>query len=160
MAVELTEHDALTAHLSAELNIDPDDLVSPWHAALASAVGVRGRGAPALGRHAADACWDQGAVTFIAVLVALAVTGTTGAYLGGSSKVRASLRVVIGGAVALAFTYGIGRALGVSVWSERTVHGSTSLACTSHGFSSRRRWAHCLLKQSPASRYEELARRP
>ena len=53
-------------------------------------------------------------VTFIAVLVALALTGTTGAHLGGSSKVRASLRVVIGGAVALAFTYGVGRALGAS----------------------------------------------
>ena len=38
VAEELTEHDALAAHLSIELNIDQDDVVSPWHAALASAV--------------------------------------------------------------------------------------------------------------------------
>ena len=37
VAVELTERDALRAHLSMELNIDPDDLVSPWRAAAASA---------------------------------------------------------------------------------------------------------------------------
>ena len=38
VAAELTEHDALAAHLSAELNIDEDDIVSPWHAAFASAI--------------------------------------------------------------------------------------------------------------------------
>src|SRR5690242_19610588 len=38
VAVELTEHDALRAHLDAELNIDPDDLVNPVQAAFASAV--------------------------------------------------------------------------------------------------------------------------
>ena len=38
VAAELTAKDALKAHLSAELNIDQDDVVSPWHAALASAI--------------------------------------------------------------------------------------------------------------------------
>lgn len=37
-ATELTEKDALSAHLAVELNIDTDDVVSPWHAAFASAV--------------------------------------------------------------------------------------------------------------------------
>jgi hypothetical protein len=37
VAEELMDHDALTAHLSAELNIDESDVVSPWNAALASA---------------------------------------------------------------------------------------------------------------------------
>ena len=36
VAVELTRHDALRSHAEAELNIDPDQLVSPWAAALAS----------------------------------------------------------------------------------------------------------------------------
>ena len=53
-------------------------------------------------------------VTGLTVLVALALTGAIGAHVGGSSKVRASLRVVRGGAVALVVTYGIGRALGAS----------------------------------------------
>src|SRR6478609_2076630 len=38
VAIELTAHDVLAAHLSAELNIDADDVVSPWHAAFASAL--------------------------------------------------------------------------------------------------------------------------
>ena len=38
VAVELTEHDALSAHLDAELHLDPDELTSPWRAAGASAV--------------------------------------------------------------------------------------------------------------------------
>ena len=37
VAAELTQHDALAAHLDAELNLDPDDLASPVHAAAASA---------------------------------------------------------------------------------------------------------------------------
>jgi len=35
VALELTEHDALGTHAQIELGINPDDLVSPWHAALA-----------------------------------------------------------------------------------------------------------------------------
>ena len=38
VARELTEHDALAAHLDAELSIDPEDLTSPWQAAGASAL--------------------------------------------------------------------------------------------------------------------------
>jgi VIT1/CCC1 family predicted Fe2+/Mn2+ transporter len=38
VAAELTEHDALAAHLSAELNLDPDDFVNPVQAASASAL--------------------------------------------------------------------------------------------------------------------------
>ena len=36
VAKQLTEHDALGAHAEAELGIDPDDITSPWNAALAS----------------------------------------------------------------------------------------------------------------------------
>ena len=38
VAKQLTEHDALAAHAEAELGIDPDDITSPWNAALASMV--------------------------------------------------------------------------------------------------------------------------
>lgn len=114
VAVELTEHDALSAHLSAELNINPDDLVSPWQAALASAVAfVIGALLPLMVMVLMPAAFRV-PITFGAVLLALALTGALGAHLGGSSKARASMRVVIGGAVALVVTYGIGRALGAS----------------------------------------------
>ena len=53
-------------------------------------------------------------VTFVAVLVALAITGSLSARLGGARRSRAVLRVVTGGALAMAVTYGIGQLLGVA----------------------------------------------
>ena len=54
-------------------------------------------------------------MTFVAVLVALALTGALSAHLGGSDVRRAVLRVVIGGALGLAFTYGIGHLFGTAI---------------------------------------------
>ena len=54
-------------------------------------------------------------VTVVAVLIALAVTGSISARLGGASQGRAVLRLVIGGALALAATYAIGTLLGTTV---------------------------------------------
>ena len=51
-------------------------------------------------------------VTFIAVLIALGITGWASARLGGADPVRATQRVVIGGAIAMAVTYAIGRLVG------------------------------------------------
>ncbi|MEO6826372.1 MAG: VIT family protein [Microbacteriaceae bacterium] len=112
VAKELTEHDALSAHLSAELNIDADDVVSPWHAAFASAFAFTvGAILPMLAILLPPAPWRV-PVTFVAVLLALAITGTISAQIGGSSKLRASVRVLIGGALALAATFAIGNWLG------------------------------------------------
>jgi VIT1/CCC1 family predicted Fe2+/Mn2+ transporter len=114
VAIELTEHDTLAAHLSIELNIDQDDVVSPWHAAAASAAAFTiGAILPMLAILLPPADWRI-PVTFVAVLMALAVTGTLSATIGGSSRLRATLRVVIGGALALAATYGVGVLLGAS----------------------------------------------
>lgn len=114
VASELTAHDALSAHLSVELNIDQDDVVSAWHAAGASAVAfVIGAALPLLVILLTPSS-ARVAATFVAVLAALALTGAVGAHIGGSSKRTASLRVVIGGAIALAATYAIGTLLNVS----------------------------------------------
>jgi VIT1/CCC1 family predicted Fe2+/Mn2+ transporter len=111
VASELTEHDALAAHLSAELNIDADDVVNPWHAAIASAAAFTlGALLPMLAILLPPPAWRV-PVTFVAVLVALAITGAVAATIGGSSRARASLRVVIGGALALTATYAIGTLL-------------------------------------------------
>jgi VIT1/CCC1 family predicted Fe2+/Mn2+ transporter len=108
VATELTEHDALRAHLSAELDIDPDDVVSPWHAALASALSFFVGGAlPMLTILLPQAYRIP--VTFAAVIVALGLTGYAAAAIGGSPRGRAAIRVVIGGAIALAATFLIGR---------------------------------------------------
>ncbi|MBD8024270.1 VIT1/CCC1 transporter family protein [Microbacterium gallinarum] len=110
VAVELTERDALRAHLSMELNIDPDDLVSPWRAAAASALAfVCGGILPFLTILLPESVRIP--VTFIVVLIALAATGALGARIGGSPVPRATLRVVVGGAIALAATFAIGALL-------------------------------------------------
>jgi VIT1/CCC1 family predicted Fe2+/Mn2+ transporter len=111
VAKELTAHDALKAHLDAELNIDEDDVASPWQAAAASALAfVIGALLPFLVILLTPAS-VRIPVTFASVLVALAITGATSARIGGSPIVRAMLRVVIGGAIALAATYLIGHLL-------------------------------------------------
>ncbi|GAA2860508.1 VIT family protein [Paenarthrobacter ilicis] len=114
VAEELTEHDALAAHLSAELNIHENDIVSPWNAALASAVAFTlGAILPMLAILLPPADMRV-PLTFAAVLVALAITGALGAWIGGAPRLRAAVRVVIGGALALAATFTIGTLLGAS----------------------------------------------
>ena len=112
VATELTEHDALAAHLEAELGITEADVVSPWQAAGASALSfVIGAVLPLLAILLPPAGWRV-PVTFVAVLIALALTGALGARIGGSPIPRAAVRVVVGGAIALAATYLIGTLLG------------------------------------------------
>lgn len=114
VAVELTAHDALTAHLEAELGIRERDVVSPWQAAGASALAFAIGAVLPL---AAILLLPEAVripLTFVAVLVALAATGALSARIGGSPWLRPTVRVVIGGAAALAATFGIGTLLGAS----------------------------------------------
>jgi vacuolar iron transporter family protein len=114
VAHELTERDALAAHLDAELNLDPTDIVSPWRAALASAVAFTIGGVlPLLAVLIFPEAWRI-AATMIAVLVALAITGAIGARLGYSPILRPTIRVVLGGAIALAATFLLGRLVGTT----------------------------------------------
>ncbi|MCJ1712919.1 VIT family protein [Curtobacterium sp. VKM Ac-2922] len=114
VAGELTQQDALAAHLSTELGIDEDQVVSPWHAAFASAAAFSiGAVLPLLAILLPPES-IRVPVTFVVVLIALALTGATGARIGGGSIRRATVRVVIGGALALAATFVIGSLLGTS----------------------------------------------
>lgn len=114
VAEELTRHDALAAHLETELKIDADDIASPWQAAGASALAfVIGAVLPMVAILLPPADWRV-PITFVAVLVALAATGALGARLGGSPMLRPTVRVVVGGALALAATFAIGWLLGTT----------------------------------------------
>lgn len=114
VAEELTAHDALAAHLEVELGITEDSVVSPWAAAGASALAFTlGAILPLLAMLLAPAHLRV-AVTATVVLVALALTGYTSARIGGSAPLRPTLRVVVGGALALVATYTIGTLLGTS----------------------------------------------
>jgi VIT1/CCC1 family predicted Fe2+/Mn2+ transporter len=114
VAEELTAHDALSAHLEAELGINEDDVVSPWQAAGASALAFFiGALLPMLAILLPPAP-IRVPVTFAAVLIALALTGALSARIGGSHWMRPTVRVVVGGAVALAATFLIGTLLGTT----------------------------------------------
>lgn len=92
------------------------DLTNPWHAALASLLAfVLGGVVPLL---VVLAPWGSEArivATFAAVVVALVVTGSVSARLGGAPAGRAVLRNVVGGSVAMLVTYGIGTLVGLAV---------------------------------------------
>ena len=96
-----------------ELNIDPTNLTNPTHAAFASGVSfILGAIIPVLAILIAPTKYKVIA-TFASVLIALIVTGTLSAYIGGANKWVATLRVVLGGILAMIITFGIGKLFGV-----------------------------------------------
>ncbi len=115
VAEQLTAHDALAAHAEVELGVDPAEVVRPWQAAWASMLAFTVGALLPLLAILLPPPPVRIPLCFVAVLVALAVTGTTSARLGEAPPVRATLRTVAGGALAMAVTYGIGAAVGVSV---------------------------------------------
>ena len=115
VALELTHHDAFAAHVDAELGIDPEALTNPWHAAAASAVSFTlGVLLPVLAVLATPAS-VRIPVTVIVVLAGLALTGTLSARAGGGHRGRATGRVLVGGALAMAVTFAIGQLFGATL---------------------------------------------
>lgn len=115
VAKQLHAHDAVAAHARDELGIDHEDLANPTQAAIASAVSFSvGALVPVLAAlavpHSASA-----ATIVVASLVMLAVSGGIGAYIGGGSKVVAALRVLLGGAAAMALTALVGHLVGTTI---------------------------------------------
>ncbi|MGB8382431.1 MAG: VIT family protein [Dermatophilaceae bacterium] len=112
VAAQLTQHDALGAHAQVELQIDPQNLTSPWQAAVASAVSfVTGALLPLLVIALAPVAMRL-QLTVASVVAALALTGFVSARLGGTPWRRPVLRNVIGGWLAMTVTYGIGALVG------------------------------------------------
>lgn len=115
VAKELTDKDAVRAHLDAELNLDEDDLNSPSQAAIASFVSFTIGGLIPL---IAVLVATQGAriiATFVAVVIALIITGFASATVGDAPRTRAVIRVVLGGIIAMGATYFVGHLFGTRV---------------------------------------------
>ncbi len=115
VAEELTAVDALGAHAETELHINPDDLVNPLTAGVASAIAfVLGALLPLLAITLPPT--DARVPVAVAVtLLALALLGWTSAKAGGGSPHRAVLRVLLGGTVGLTITYVIGNITGAAI---------------------------------------------
>lgn len=115
VARERTVADPLAAHLEVHYGIDEEDLVSPWSAAIASFLAFFVGALIPLVAVIATPASARVVVTMAVTLVALAVTGYLSAKLGGAKPWRAVVRLVIGGALALAVTFGVGTLLGTGV---------------------------------------------
>lgn len=114
VAVELTEHDALGAHIRDELGLSEIHEANPMQAAMASAATFGAAGAaPLVAALLAPVGWVIPAV-LVVTLLALAMLGMTGAMAGGAPVGRAVLRAVVWGGVAMAVTSGIGRLFGIT----------------------------------------------
>lgn len=114
VARELSENDALTAHLDVELGLSEEAVASPLAAAGASALSFLLGAALPLLAILLPSPEQRVPVTFAVVLIALAATGFISARVGGSRALRPMIRIVVGGALALAATFLIGSLLGTS----------------------------------------------
>jgi vacuolar iron transporter family protein len=112
VAQELTAKDALAAHADAELGLDPDDLTNPWHAAGASLLSFALGGLLPLLTITLLGPAIRVVCTFLAVLLAVVLTGSASARIGRSPVARAVVRNVLGGALAMIITFLVGRAYG------------------------------------------------
>lgn len=108
VAIKLMEKDALAAHAEVELKIEPGNYTNPWTAAFSSMVSFSlGALLPLLTIMLLPSP-VRAAGTFVAVLIALSLTGYSSARLGRAPPMRAVMRNVIVGTLTMTITYGIG----------------------------------------------------
>jgi VIT1/CCC1 family predicted Fe2+/Mn2+ transporter len=115
VADALTGRDALEAHARDELGLEAQRMARPLQAAWASALSFSTGAAVPLVAVAATPSGARVAVTVAVTLVALALLGDLGARLGGAPRRRATVRVVVWGAIAMAVTAAIGALVGSAV---------------------------------------------
>ncbi len=112
VAQQLHDHDAVAAHARDELGIDHEALAQPVQAAVASAAAFSlGAAIPIVAALLSTSSAGGLAIT-ISSLIALAISGATGAIIGGGHRLGAAARVFFGGGLAMAVTYLIGHLIG------------------------------------------------
>lgn len=115
VARELSKGDALQAHLMAHFGFSEDEVVNPMHAAVASFVAFSIGGLIPFLTIMLTPQPIRIIATGVAVFLALCLTGYMSATVGGASRRRAILRVVIGGVLAMVITYCVGALFGTTV---------------------------------------------
>lgn len=117
VAKELTDKDALTAHLRDELNIVERDKAQPFQAAYVSFIafsvgGIFPFAIALFSRSTFTSTNIELLITGIATLLSLCLLGFSSAKLGGAPVMKSLYRIVIGGIAALVVTSLLGTALG------------------------------------------------
>lgn len=112
---EMDGPNTLSTHLHIEHGIDAEELTNPWHAAISSFIAFTlGALLPIAAILLVGPSWRI-PITFVSIIAALALTGWGSAKLGNSPRLRAVIRIVLGGAIAMGATWIIGHLLGVSL---------------------------------------------
>jgi len=114
VAKELSIHDAAAAHFDAELGIDPNNLTSPVHAAIASAVAFFLGSVVPLIFVTFPPAHLRAPVAFVAVLITLVLISFVSAKVSGANFLRVVVRIIIFGALAMGITYIVGKIFAVS----------------------------------------------
>ena len=115
VAVQLSERDALNAHLRDELGHHPHSKARPLQASVASALSFTIGGLiPFMGAFAPTVGSISASIVGITI-VGLAAAGAVGARIAGSKIFIPTLRVLIGGCLGMAITAGIGQLFHVAV---------------------------------------------
>lgn len=115
VAKELTRKNALRAHLRMHFNLDPDDINNPWQASIASLSAFTLGGLVPFLAIILVPTQQRIIASIFAVIIALIVVGGVSGQISGASRTRATIRVVIGGLLAMVVTYGVGRLFGANI---------------------------------------------
>jgi len=112
VAEALTARDPLAAHIRDELGLEDDRRARPLQAAGSSALAFSSGAIMPLLAAVVFGGALRTVATVVVALLALAGLGFVGARIGGANELRASARVIVWGAIAMAVTYGIGAVIG------------------------------------------------
>ena len=115
VAVELTNKDALKAHLAEELGISHANMARPLQAGVSSASSFSVGSAVPLIAVALASSTQRIETTIVVAVFALVVLGVTSSTVGGVHPARPTIRIVIGGLVAMAFTMAVGHFVGTAI---------------------------------------------
>ncbi|MGE9548103.1 VIT1/CCC1 transporter family protein [Snodgrassella sp. CS2] len=115
VAEALTKHNALEAHAREEIGITEVSKANPLQAAMASAFSFAcGALLPVLLSLLSSTVWLMSTLA-VTTVIGLGILGCISAHLGGAPKRPAVIRIIILGALALAFTSMIGRIIGITI---------------------------------------------
>jgi vacuolar iron transporter family protein len=114
VAAALSSGGALAAHARDELGLDEQRGARPLQAAWTSAVSFSAGAILPLGAIGVSPPSVRVVICIAVTLIALVVLGDTGARLGGAPRLRATWRVLVWGAAAMALTAGIGALVGTT----------------------------------------------
>jgi len=115
VAEELTKHDALAIHLAEELGITDTTAARPVQAAVGSAVAFTTGAAIPLVTAAIASSDSRIFSTLVVVTLSLGGLGWAGARFGQAETRKPTVRVVVGGLIAMGITMLVGNLFGAAI---------------------------------------------